>query len=70
MSRTRIFAAGFIPCRAQRFGNEASGVVQAVGAGVEGLKAGDRITYTGFTNTLGAYSTERLLPAAAAIRLP
>ena len=51
-------------------GNEASGVVQAVGAGVEGLKAGDRITYTGFTNTLGAYSTERLLPAAAAIRLP
>jgi NADPH2:quinone reductase len=31
---------------------------------------GDRVTYTGFINTLGAYSTERLAPAAALIRLP
>lgn len=51
-------------------GNEASGVVEAVGAGVTGLKAGDRVTYTGFTNTLGAYSTERLIAADVLIKLP
>jgi NADPH2:quinone reductase len=28
------------------------------------------VTYTGFVNTLGAYSTERLVPAAPLIRLP
>ena len=51
-------------------GVEASGVVQAVGAGVTNVAAGDRVTYTGFLNTLGAYSTERLVPAAPLIRLP
>lgn len=51
-------------------GNEASGVVDAVGAGVTDLKSGDRVTYTGFTNTLGAYSTERLLDANLLIKLP
>lgn len=51
-------------------GNEASGVIEAVGAGVTQLKVGDRVTYTGFTNTLGAYSTERLLAADLLIKLP
>lgn len=51
-------------------GNEASGVVEAVGAGVAHLKEGDRVTYTGFTNTLGAYSTERLIDADVLIKLP
>ncbi|BDD91940.1 quinone oxidoreductase [Pandoraea sp. NE5] len=51
-------------------GNEASGVVEAVGAGVTDLVVGDRVTYTGFTNTLGAYSTERLISAALLIKLP
>ncbi|SDP34363.1 NADPH2:quinone reductase [Ralstonia sp. 25mfcol4.1] len=51
-------------------GVEASGVVQAVGAGVTNVAVGDRVTYTGFLNTLGAYSTERLVPAAPLIRLP
>ncbi|KAI3590887.1 quinone oxidoreductase family protein [Cupriavidus sp. CER94] len=51
-------------------GVEASGVVQAVGAGVANVAVGDRVTYTGFVNTLGAYSTERLVPAAPLIRLP
>jgi len=51
-------------------GVEASGVVQAVGAGVTNVVAGDRVTYTGFTNTLGAYSTERLIPAEPLIKLP
>jgi len=51
-------------------GVEAAGVVEAVGAGVDQVREGDRVTYTGFINTLGAYSTERLAPAAALIRLP
>ncbi|GAB6408431.1 quinone oxidoreductase family protein [Pseudomonas sp. MHK4] len=51
-------------------GVEASGVVEAVGEGVSNVVVGDRVTYTGFTNTLGAYSTERLIPAAPLIKLP
>ena len=50
-------------------GVEAAGVVQAVGEGVTNVRVGDRVTYTGFINTLGAYSTERLIPAAPLIRL-
>ncbi|AGI24423.1 quinone oxidoreductase family protein [Pseudomonas sp. MT3] len=51
-------------------GVEAAGVVVAVGEGVHNVVPGDRVTYTGFINTLGAYSTERLVPAAPLIRLP
>jgi NADPH:quinone reductase-like Zn-dependent oxidoreductase len=51
-------------------GVEASGVVQEVGEGVTNVQVGDRVTYTGFLNTLGAYSTERLIPAAPLIKLP
>ena len=51
-------------------GVEAAGVVVEVGDGVGTLKPGDRVTYTGFLNTLGAYCTERLVPAAPLIRLP
>ena len=51
-------------------GVEASGVVQAVGEGVTDVEVGDRVTYTGFLNTLGAYSTERLIAAAPLIKLP
>ena len=51
-------------------GVEASGVVEAVGPEVANVAAGDRVTYTGFVNTLGAYSTERLIPAATLIKLP
>jgi NADPH2:quinone reductase len=51
-------------------GVEAAGVVEAVGQGVTHVAAGDRVTYTGFLDTLGAYSTERLMPAAPLIRLP
>src|SRR5688572_7228642 len=51
-------------------GVEAAGVVAALGAGVDQLAVGDRVTYTGFVNTLGAYSTERLVPAAPLIKLP
>src|ERR1700756_1837037 len=51
-------------------GVEAAGVVEAVGPGVANIAVGDRVTYTGFLNTLGAYSTERLIPAAPLIKLP
>lgn len=51
-------------------GVEAAGVVLEVGEGVTHLAVGDRVTYTGFVNTLGAYSTERLIAAAPLIRLP
>ncbi|KWE67957.1 quinone oxidoreductase [Burkholderia ubonensis] len=51
-------------------GVEAAGVVEAVGDGVTHVAAGDRVTYTGFIDTLGAYSTERLVPAAPLIKLP
>jgi NADPH:quinone reductase len=51
-------------------GVEGAGVVQAVGPGVANVAPGDRVTYTGFINTLGAYSTERLIPAAPLIKLP
>lgn len=51
-------------------GVEAAGVVDAVGEGVTNVAVGDRVTYTGFINTLGAYATERLIPAAPLIKLP
>ncbi|MEH6482934.1 MULTISPECIES: quinone oxidoreductase [Pseudomonas] len=51
-------------------GVEAAGVVEAVGEGVSNVCVGDRVTYTGFLNTLGAYCTERLIPAAPLIKLP
>ena len=51
-------------------GVEAAGVIEAVGPGVTSVAPGDRVTYTGFVNTLGAYSTERLVPAAPLIKLP
>jgi NADPH:quinone reductase len=51
-------------------GVEAAGTVEAVGPDVTHVSVGDRVTYTGFLNTLGAYATERLIPAAPLIRLP
>jgi NADPH:quinone reductase-like Zn-dependent oxidoreductase len=51
-------------------GVEAAGIVTALGAGVDNVAVGDRVSYTGFLNTLGAYSTERLIPAAPLIKLP
>ena len=51
-------------------GVEATGVVEAVGPGVTNVAVGDKVTYTGFLNTLGAYSTARIIAAAPLIRLP
>ncbi|MFJ9370985.1 quinone oxidoreductase family protein [Nocardia sp. NPDC101769] len=49
-------------------GVEAAGVIEAVGAGLTDFRPGDRVTYTG--SPLGAYSTERVMPAEHLIRLP
>jgi NADPH2:quinone reductase len=51
-------------------GVEAAGVVEDVGDDVTNVAIGDKVTYTGFLNTLGAYSTERIMPAAPLIKLP
>lgn len=48
-------------------GVEAVGVVTAVGANVTSLKAGERIAYAGAP--VGAYASERLLPAWRAVKL-
>ena len=65
------FRTGFYPVPLPNgMGVEGSGVVEAVGEGVSNVAPGDRVTYTGFINTLGAYSTERLIPAAPLIKLP
>jgi NADPH2:quinone reductase len=49
-------------------GVEAVGVVSAVGADVNGLNVGDRIAYAGAP--VGAYASERNLPAWRAVKLP
>ncbi|MCX2967205.1 quinone oxidoreductase family protein [Gordonia sp. NPDC062954] len=49
-------------------GVEAAGTVETVGPGVEDFAPGDRVTYTG--SPLGAYSTERVMPAEHLIALP
>jgi NADPH:quinone reductase len=49
-------------------GNEAAGVVEAVGSDVDWLHAGDRVATC--TGPLGAYSTERVLPADRLVKLP
>jgi NADPH2:quinone reductase len=48
-------------------GNEGAGVVEAVGAGVTELKAGDRVCYTGLP---GSYCEQRLVPADRVVKLP
>jgi NADPH:quinone reductase len=48
-------------------GNEAAGVVDAVGQGVSELKAGDRVAYTGLP---GSYCDLRIVPADRMVKLP
>jgi NADPH:quinone reductase len=49
-------------------GMEGAGIVEAVGAGVEHLKAGDRAAYA--SNPPGAYCSLRVLPAKTVVKLP
>jgi NADPH2:quinone reductase len=48
-------------------GNEAAGVVDAVGSGVNDLKKGDRVAYTGLA---GSYCEVRVVPADRMVKLP
>ena len=49
-------------------GMEGAGVVEAVGAGVSHVKAGDRVAYAG--RPPGAYAQVRVMPAAPLVKLP
>jgi NADPH2:quinone reductase len=49
-------------------GNEAAGVVEAVGSGVDWIGVGDRVGSC--TGPLGAYSTARIVPADRLVKLP
>jgi NADPH2:quinone reductase len=49
-------------------GTEGAGVVEAVGAGVTDLKAGDRVAYAG--GAPGAYAEARLFPADRVVKIP
>ncbi|NBV76385.1 MAG: quinone oxidoreductase, partial [Methylococcaceae bacterium] len=51
-------------------GVEAAGTVLAIGQNVTKLAVGDRVSYTGSLNTLGAYSTERHIAENLLIKLP
>lgn len=63
------FRSGLYPAELPAgMGVEAAGVIEAVGPEVGGFAEGDRVTYTG--SPLGAYSTERVMPAASLIKLP
>jgi NADPH2:quinone reductase len=62
--RTGLYAAE-LP---SGIGNEAAGVVEAVGEGVADFRAGDRVGYP--TGPLGAYASHRTFEAARLVRIP
>lgn len=63
------FRLGYYPAPLPSgIGVEAAGTIEAVGEGVTNVSAGDRVTYTG--SPLGAYATERVMPAGPLFRLP
>ena len=62
--RTGLYPAPGLPFTV---GNESAGVITAVGSGVKGLKKGDRVAAVFL---LGAYATERVLPAERVVKIP
>ncbi|WP_221796358.1 quinone oxidoreductase family protein [Aquisediminimonas sediminicola] len=63
------FRSGYYPVQPPcGIGVEGAGTIEAVGAGVTSFAVGDRVSYNG--GPLGAYSTERVMPAAPLFKLP
>jgi NADPH2:quinone reductase len=63
------FRSGLYPVQPPcGIGVEGAGTVEAVGEGVTSVAAGDRVAYNG--SPLGAYSSERVMPAAPLFKLP
>lgn len=63
------FRSGYYPVQPPcGIGLEGAGTIEAVGDGVTGFASGDRVAYNG--SPLGAYSTERVMPAAPLFKLP
>jgi len=76
-SDINVRRGGFYIAKPLRFpvilGNEAAGVVTAIGAGVAGVAVGARVAYVGtggpFYEETGAYAQERNVPASCLIKL-
>lgn len=63
------FRSGYYPVQPPcGIGVEGAGTVEAVGEGVTSVAVGDRVAYNG--SPLGAYSSERIMPAAPLFKLP
>lgn len=63
------FRSGLYPASLPSgIGMEGAGVVEAVGANVDHVAPGDRVAYTG--SPLGAYASERVMPANSLVKLP
>ncbi|UVO54738.1 quinone oxidoreductase [Sphingomonas sp. SUN039] len=63
------FRSGYYPVPVPNsIGVEGAGVVESVGEGVTAVAVGDRVAYNG--SPLGAYSSERVMPAAPLFKLP
>ncbi|WP_293845543.1 alcohol dehydrogenase catalytic domain-containing protein [Sphingopyxis sp.] len=63
------FRSGYYPAPLPAgIGVEGAGTIEAVGEGVTGFAPGDRVAYNG--SSLGAYSSERVMPAAPLFKLP
>ncbi len=63
------FRSGLYPARTPSgLGNEAAGVVEAVGPDTKGWSVGDRVAYG--TGPLGAYAEAVVVPARTVVRVP
>ncbi len=63
------FRSGYYPVQPPcGIGVEGAGTIVAIGEGVTNVAVGDRVSYNG--GPLGAYSTERVMPAAPLFKLP
>lgn len=63
------FRSGYYPVQPPcGIGVEGAGTVEAIGEGVTNVRVGDRVSYNG--GPLGAYATERVMPAGPLYKLP